>query len=335
MQKVIRQYNNINPIFDDIDKLYTFTSEKKRTGLIPLMLPDVFKPLLSLFEEYCYTNYQVTYKKVNYGKIKAFGNKNMIVCFSGGKDSIATVKYYMEHGYNVYLYHMKHINPPLYDEVDAAKELSEYWNIPLFVDSVKLSGKHDYVEHPMKNMIIASGALQYGIREGIGTNIAFGNYTTSSLDYDNFEFCGGDDIEMWDVFNKIIRCVIPRFKMHVVLDNLGQTLTTVCQDSDLMEMSVSCLGRASMRVYWHDWVYNKFGVQLPKHRCGRCYKCCIEYIYMADHDLQTYNADYYRYCFNNLKKNVQREDGIKYTDNEVWEHYFFYDIEKSKLFTES
>ena len=120
--------------------------------------------------------------------------------------------------------------------------------------------------------------------------------------------------------------------MNVVLDNLSTTLESVCADKDLMDMSVSCLGRASMRQYWHDWVLKKYGVNIPKHRCGRCYKCCIEYIYMTDHDLQEYSEEYYKYCLKNLKKNVQREDGIKYSDERVWAHYFFYDIERSKYY---
>ena len=53
---------------------------------------------------------------------------------------------------------------------------------------------------------------------------------------------------------------------------------------------------------------------------------------MADHNLQEYRENYYKYCFGNLKKNVEREDGIKYTDKEVWNHYLFYPMEESRLF---
>ena len=134
---------------------------------------------------------------------------NAYLSFSGGKDSTALVKKYINDGYNVYLYHMRRINPPLWDEYIQAQKIADYLHLPIYIDEITLSGHHDYIEHPMKNMIIANGALQYGIRAGIGTNIAFGNYTTSSLDYDNFEFCGGDDKEMWDIYNSIISTVIP------------------------------------------------------------------------------------------------------------------------------
>lgn len=313
--------------------MYAILSEKHRdAGLITEVFDMSFMPLIDLFYEHGIESHVILDRK-NYEMLKVRNKKKtVIVCFSGGKDSIATVKYYLDRKYKVYLYHMRRINPPLYDEYLAAQEIAEYLGLPIYVDEIRLTGRHDYIEHPMKNMIIASGALQWGIREGIGSNIAFGNYTTSSLDYDNFEFCGGDDMEMWGVFDILIQRIIPDFYMNVVLDNLGQTLETVCHDKELLDMSISCLGRASMRPYWHDWVKNKYGINLPKHRCGRCYKCCIEYIYMADRGLQEYSEEYYKYCFGNLKKNVEREDGISYTDEEVWNHYMFYDISKSKLY---
>lgn len=334
MQTITREQPNIHPIFDEFDKLYTGLSEHTNVKkLVPTSYSDVFNPLINLFKEYGYTGQINTVcKQLPAVKSPHKTKKDIIVCFSGGKDSIATVKHFLDNGYNVYLYHLRHINPPLYDEYIQAEKLADYWNIPIYVDTVKLSGNHCYVEHPMKNYIIANGALQWGIREGITTNIAFGNYTTSSLAMDNFEFCGGDDIEMWDIYNDIISTIIPDFKMNIVLSNLHETLETVCADKDLMDMSVSCLGRASMRNYWHEWVKSKFNISIPKHRCGRCYKCCIEYIYMTDHGLQEYSPEYYSYCFNNLKKNVEREDNRKYTDNAVWNHYFMYNRSMSRCY---
>ena len=335
MQTISRPIPNINPIFDEFDMLYAQLSEKHPTKrLIPTVYRRAFKPLVELFEDYGYEGSQnIAYKRTRSPKTRVKSDNSVIVCFSSGKDSIATVEHYLQEDYKVYLYHLKHINPPLHDECVQAQKLADFWGIPIFIDTIKLSGQHDYVEHPMKNMIIANGALQYGIREGIGTNIAFGNYTTSSLSDDNFEFCGGDDIEMWEIYDQIISTIIPNFKMNVILDNVAETLETVCPQKELLDMSVSCLGRASMRKYWHDWVLNKFGINLPQHRCGRCYKCCIEYIYMTDHDLQEYSEDYYKYCLNNLKKNLDREDGYSHTEDEVWNHYFFnYDKEQSKYY---
>lgn len=334
MQTIKHEQLNIHPIFDEIERFYQAVSEKSNQSLIAPVFDYSFQELQDLFNSFTDTDFNFNFinKPFTTVKLPRRRKKNIIICFSGGKDSLAVVLYYMQLGYNVYLYHLKHINPPLYDEVDRAIEIAKVLDLPIYVDTVKLSGKHDYIEHPMKNMIIANGALQYGIKEKIGTDIAFGNYSTSTVYDDNFEYCGGDDIETWRVYEKIIQRIIPKFKMHLVLSSLADTLEIVCHNKELLEMSVSCLGRASMRNYWHDWVKNKFEIILPKYRCGRCYKCCIEYIYMTDHELQEYNEEYYKYCFNNLKKNFDTETGIKHNDLEVWDHYFFYDIKESQCY---
>lgn len=331
MQTLYYKENHIHPIFNEFDALYKELSEKtKQHSLIEKSYDNAFKPLVDIFKKYSFEGdfnfVDKKYKKLSLPK----KDKTMIVCFSGGKDSAATALYYLKRNYKVILYHVKHINPPLYDEYIQAEEFAKYWNIPIFIDEIKLSGKHDYIEHPMKNMIIANMAIECALKNNLYPNIAFGNYTTSSLEDDNFEFCGGDDIEMWETYSLIIRKIIPRFQVHVVLTNVGETLETICVNKQLLDMTVSCLGRASMRDYWHNWVKEKFNIEIPKHRCGRCYKCCIEYIYMADHDLQEFSEEYYMYCLNNLKKNVERELGVRCTLENVWYHYFFYEGEKSK-----
>lgn len=330
MQTISHEYENVSPIFDEIERYYSIVSEKqyKKT-----LVPQIFDGSFMLLDELFYTLADV-YSGIEfihrqYDIIDIEDNNNMIVCFSGGKDSIATALYYIEQGYNVYLYHMRHINPPLSDEYIHAQKIAEKLGLPIRIDSVKLSGFHDYVEHPMKNMIIANGALNYGIREGIGTNIAFGNYLSSSVEDDNFEFCGGDDTEMWCAYNDIIQRIIPDFMMNICLHDIGDSLEKVCYNKNVLDLSVSCICRANLRNHWHNWAEEKYHIKLPKNRCGRCYKCCLEYIWMTDHDLQEYNRDYYEYCLSNLKRNLEKEGN----SDDVWNHYFFYDKSESKYFS--
>ena len=335
MQKIIHDYKNISPIFDDLEQYYALTSEKStHKALFQPVFDASFGDLQRLFQIYgnCPCDFKLVkkpFKKVNFKGDK----KSIIVCFSGGKDSIACALHYKQLGYKVYLYHMRHINFALSDEYIHAQNLAKELNMPIYVDDIKLSGHHDWCEHPMKNIIIANGALNYGIREGITTKIAFGNYYTSTVVLDNFDFCGGDDMEMWRAYERIIRRIIPGFKMYIGLRNVATTLRKVCSQSKLLELSVSCLGRANLRKYRHDWVKGKFGINLPSNRCGSCYKCCIEYVYMADHGLQEYSEEYYKYCLDQLKKNSVKENGIYYNSiEEMWGHYFFYPIEESHLF---
>lgn len=332
MQRIKHKYENVSPIFDDIERVYMQTSEKREGGLVPKKLDPCFKPLFDLFSVFGGVDYRNIYVKQKYAKIDDFerSKHNIIVCFSGGKDSIAAVLHYQKLGYNVYLYHMRRINFALSDEWKAVEEFAEYMKLPLYIEEINSTGYHDWVEHPMKNMIIANGALNYGIREKISTKIAFGNYYTGSVWDDNFGFCGGDDMEMWEAYETIIRRIIPKFRMYVCLKHIYSAMKLVCNRKDLLDISVSCIGRANLREYWHGWTENKFGIKLPKYRCGRCYKCCVEYIYMTDNGLAEYSEEYYKYCLKNLKKNMIKEG--EQSDNilDVWDHYFFcFDINKS------
>lgn len=333
MQSIKHDYINIHPVFDELEAFYTLTSARPTENPLFSRVFDVsFTQLTDLYAECANVKISAKYAKKPWVKLdlSKYDSKNIIVCFSGGKDSIAAVLHYLKLGYNVYLYHMRHINFALSDEWQIAEEFAQYMNLPLYIDEITLSGHHDWVEHPMKNMIIANGALNYGIRETIGTKIAFGNYYTSTVDDDNFSFCGGDDKETWQAYEKIIQRIIPKFRMYICLQNVGTTLKAVCRNKQLLDLSVSCIGRANLRQHKHDWVQKKYGIILPRHRCGQCYKCCIEYIYMADHDLIEYSEDYYKYCLQKLQKNSEQEGDYLYSIDDVWDRYIFYDRRKSK-----
>ena len=341
MQYIKRENSLQIPLLAELEELYMFTSDKTITaakiGLLERVFDSSLKPIQDLFNKYAGTEYNFKFADKRYEPLDLaeHDDKNIIVCFSGGKDSVAVVQHYIKQGYNVYLYHLKHITPAQSDEYLVAQQFADYWHLPLFIDTVKLSGYNDYVEHPMKNMVIANGALLYGIENGIGTKIAFGNYTTSSLEDDNFEYCGGDCYELWDCYNQIIQRIIPNFEVLITLENLGQTLDLICSNKDILDMTVSCIGRANLRQHKRAWVKKKYDIIIPKHRCGQCYKCCVEYIYMAEHGLQDYNVDYYKYCLGKLKQNYEAEEGRQVTDDEVWNRYFIYPKEQSKLVEEN
>ena len=332
MQKIIRQNKNVHPILDEIDSVYTMTSDVAVQSLINPTFDKSFESLIHVFYEYWYESYNVDFIEKSYEGLSTNYNNKMILAFSGGKDSIASALKFRDAGYDVYLYHMKKVNRSFSDEWECAKECAEILDMPIFFDEIGYSGSHMWMEHPMKNMIIANGALSYGIREGITTNIAFGNYTTSLLIDNPFDRCAGDCMDMWECYEPIIQRILPDFKIHCNLDNVGETLEIVLKHPKLYEHSHSCLCRHSLRPYRNNWVKEKFGVTLPKLRCGSCYKCAMEYIYMADHDLAEFNEAYYKYCLNQLLKVMIAEGTTHFTVRAIWEHYMFYDISESKIY---
>jgi len=332
MQTVTRINKNAHKILDDIDSLYAYTSDVAKPSLVRPTYDKSFECLVDLFGRYWYEEYPVNYAEFPYKPIKPIDNKNLILAFSGGKDSVASALKFREDGYNVYLYHVKHVNRSFSDEWEVAQKEADLLGMPIFIDDVKCKGNHIWMEHPMKNMIIANGALSYGIRENISTEIAFGNYTSSELADNPFDRCAGDCMDMWETYETILHRILPNFKIHCNLEHLGETLDIITKHKELFDNSLSCLCRHSLRPYRHDWVRDKFGVNLSPLRCGSCYKCAIEYIYLADHDLTEFNEAYYKYCLDQLLKVLIAEGTVPYNFRMLWEHFMMYDIEQSKVY---
>lgn len=335
MQRIKRVEPNIHPILDEIEEAYRITSDHDTvsSGLLSPTFDRSFEQLFGVFSDYGYEDYGVEYVDKTYQPLPENDNKSLILSFSGGKDSVASAIKYKNDGYDVHLYHLKHINVSFFDEDKYAQRCADVLGLPIHFDEIHYSGKHIWMEHPMKNMLIANGALSYGIREGITTNIAFGNYYTSYLADNPFDRCAGDCMDMWGVYENIIHRVLPNFKIRCNLSNMGETLDVISKYPEALESSLSCLCRHSLRPYRNEWVYKKFGVRLASNRCGSCYKCAIEYLYLADHNHIQYSDGYYKYCLDRLMNVYLDETGYQPKRvRDIWDRFIFYEPEKSHLY---
>lgn len=338
MQKIIHSidYSPISNLINEIELFYAYTSEKTLHGQSALVKPtfdNAFKPLQSLFNEYGDNSYNFRFidKKYEELKLPEYNSLNIIVCFSGGKDSTALAYLLKNSGYNVYLYHVKGINKAYPDEWKRAKEIANYLELPIYFDTIKFQGKLDFPEHPMKNMIIANNAIRYGITNNIGIQIATGNFLDGEIAHGIFYTSGDDMPEVWDVYEHIMQKIIPQFHMTFMLADTNETLEILMKDKQLLELTQSCVGAQRFRQWNHDNNEKKYGVKLLKNRCGSCWKCALEYIYLADHDKQEYNEGYYRHCLDVLKKSAKRDFEEDFTTwKNLWESYFLYDISQSK-----
>ena len=333
MQTITHETKNIHHIFDDIETAYMITSETScNHSLFATVFDDSFKKLFDIFKEQSDVKYFCEYRNKRFTTLNysVEDDKTIIICISGGKDSLATILHYKDLGYKIYLYHLKGINLTYKDEYKAVEQIAEILDLPLITEEVQLKGKQEWIEHPMKNMIIASMALQYGIRNNLTTNIAFGNFSTSSLATDPFEVCGGDCKEMWEVYEQMIQRVLPNFKIQTPLSNFQDTIDALLEHSEYLEYTQSCIGPYRYREYLKSNNEKKYSIKLPQHRCGSCWKCCLEYCVFCDNGIYEYNAEYYEHCMRILQKTLYKETGIKYNKEETWQHYFFYDRSKSK-----
>ena len=259
--------------------------------------------------------------------------KEVTVLLSGGKDSAAVAFYYKQLGYKVHLYHATGVNKAYGDEKNAAQRIADYLGCDLYIDRIKLEGTHRFIEHPLKNYVIANGALHYCLEKGYAPVLATGNFNKSILDLNEFEVCGGDCIEMWDVYNSIIQNILPEFRLEVPLETNADTFEILRNDWELFSLAVSCMSPFRFREHWKHRTEQKYGIRLFENRCGCCWKCCVESMYLMDIDSMEYNEEYYLHCVKILENTIKKETGYPPdTLQDIWDNYMFYPIEKSKAY---
>ena len=259
--------------------------------------------------------------------------KEIIVCLSGGKDSAACAYYYKQKGYKVHLYHATGVNKAYGDEKKAAEKIARYLDCDLFIDKLYIDGTKTFIEHPMKNYVIANGAIHYALGCGYRPVIAFGNFNQSHLETNAFEVCAGDCIEMWDAYKPIIQRVIPDFDIEIPFATNADTFNLLSEDWDLFSLTVSCMSPYRFREHWKHRTEQQYNVKMFQNRCGCCWKCCMEAMWLMDTDKMGYNSEYYQHCYEILERTIFKEIGVP-PDNvqDVWNNYMFYPIEQSKAY---
>ena len=340
MQSVSKSPELCFRIMSEMDMLYADLSEIEAVRrLIPLSVDERLSKLVSLFVDYGYVTREYRYVTNHDSRLDvAYDPKNMIVCFSGGKDSFATALHYKRMGYNVYLYHLRGLNQTYrgkYSEHLVAEEGAKYLGLPLIIEDISYTGFHEWVEHPMKNILLANRALSYGVRNGLTTKIAVGTFRTSKLKDNEFSVCGGDCADMWDVYNDIIKTIIPNFHVYIPNINYQTSYNVLLKDPKALEHTVSCMTPTRFRDLFRNRTEKNYSIRLLPNRCGCCWKDCIEYIWFTDHGVFELNPDYYIHCLEVLGDTYYKEAKIRlYTIDDIWRTYIFYPMTKSKMYKE-
>ena len=328
MQRIEHKYINVSSLLDEVEKTYFLTSNAD-VKEIDRTVSSLMQPIVDVMTGHAYL-YPIKYRDEKYPVVNTVKDpKTYIVCISGGKDSVATAKYLKDKGYDIILYHMHGINQAYYDEFTVIPKLAKSLGAKYHIDNIKLVGPHQYVEHPMKNMLIANGAITYCVQNNLPVNIAFGNYSSSKLEDMEFDVCGGDSRDMWDIYERIIQNIIPDFHIYTPLKDISETYKVLGGNMDLIKKSISCISPYRFRKYWAERTQKKYKIKLLPNRCGCCHKCCLEYMVLTDAGILAYNKEYYNHCFDILKKTARKETGIELTDQEVWDRYFWYTKELS------
>lgn len=261
------------------------------------------------------------------------GDKTILLAFSGGKGGLATALFYKERGYDVRLFHICGINRAAGDEYEVAKALSERLELPLYVYNIRVNDGYyedQYVEHPMRNIVIVNAMIHFALDHHIPPNIAFGTFGMDRLAYNCFDVCGGDCTEMWDAYAKIIQTVIPEFRVHIPIPHEGFLEDYWIKYPSLFAMATSCASSLQYRGKYRARVKKFFDLDLEEEYCGICWKCAKDYIFKCDHQLVEADYHYYIICITILKAQFDGERGYPCFDiYEIWNRFFYYNISKS------
>lgn len=261
---------------------------------------------------------------------------NVVVCFSGGKDSTAAAIKMKEVGLNVHLFYVQGINKSYPDEMEKAKAIANYLHMPLHIETISLKGKTDFHDNPVKNQLIASMALDYGITNGIGTKVCFGDFYTDVAKESSFLEAWSDCIEMWNAHRDFVRLYVPQYEIIIPFKNYIETMDIISKDSVIMEMVQGCVLPQRFRKSMKTNNEKRYGVNLLPNRCGSCWKCCAEYIHYADIGVVEYNKDFYQHClvFLSGKMHVLHKNVGKVDLESTYRSFLYNDYKNSKFYND-
>ena len=235
-------------------------------------------------------------------------NNKVLICFSGGLDSVYQALKLREQGYEVVLLHVANMNKYTNgQELKATKNFAQDFNFDLEIVEMKASGKSKYwYENPFKNTLLYSIAFEYMQVLGI-KNLSCGDDLRLPLVECEKAYNIADTKELTLAFiNELIRNynidfipVDDRVEKAGRLKYLRQVCSPVT-NTLAVDYYYSCVAGGRFNASLHSRNEAKFGIKLEKYNCGSCRKCCIHSI--MDHYVNglQYSDSYLNHCWDKV-----------------------------------
>lgn len=305
--------NVFKKLYEDVDEI---TIEQLDSSFTWNGYPNELVDFLTNFNGKINNNYSyVNMYNIN-KKIKLIRNNNKVmVGFSGGKDSLAVVLKLIKMGYIPVLYHLKKINRNYYGEVESVVDIANKLNLELIIDDMTISGKTTHLENPTKNLLILSRMIDDGIKMNIN-KFTLGESKDVNLKGSTFSTNWSDSFEIISMYNKFISKIFPSYNFMYLL-NEGKDSYDIILNQDKKDMILdvqSCMLPDRYRKNVRIANEKKYNTQQLGRRCGSCYKCALDYFYMAHYKYYIFeNKDFYKHLLNILVEKSEMVWNIKLT----------------------
>lgn len=242
-------------------------------------------------------------------------SNKILVAFSGGKDSVAAAIKARKLGYEPILYFMKGINRSYPDELNHAKMIADKLEMEMVIREVKIVGKCDYLENPMKNQYIQAAMAQYGIENGIHLH-CFGNTLHDDISTANIDRNMSDTLEVYNVIEKFFKRRIPNYRCITLLESTGESYYIIAKEyPELLDLIGSCMTPYRYKNKLRKINMKKYNITLPEGRCGSCYKCAVEYLTRIILFNEKGNKEYINKCINLLREASEPVYNMKFDKN--------------------
>lgn len=311
MQEIILENREENKKIEDILSLYEYFSYKgnNEDTLFPINLDLKMKKFFELVNKNVFEDKKTALFEDRNNSYQLINpdNKKVLVFFSGGKDSCYTSWKLSKLGYEVILYSIDKINKSYHDEIYSARKCAEIMKMKLIVENVTLKGKSDFLENPIKNQVIYSMGVNYGLKNGI-INYAMGNSIEDTISKSNKDRDFSDSLETIKTFNDCLSNIYGvKINNISIIDRYFDSIIWFGRHRELWNCCQSCLTPIRYRKHLKENNEKKFNIKLFSTDCGSCWKDCVQYILFMDFNFIPFNKEFYLHCLDVLRKKAKSE----------------------------
>jgi 7-cyano-7-deazaguanine synthase in queuosine biosynthesis len=213
---------------------------------------------------------------------------DVVVGYSGGKDSLAVALTLQEYGYTPILMHIQGLTRSTSSiELKSTKEVAEKTGWPLEINKLSYKGDNPYIESPVRNFLVLAYMIEYMLEKNIN-KAAMGIETTDKTRYVPIEEHKNngfsDGIDTVQLFVKAIRYT---FKDFVLLDSIeskpAMTVWLYKKYKDLFDISSSCFCTDRFLLSKRQKYMKRYNLKyLPKYNCFCCRKCAQDYLILKE-----------------------------------------------------